>query len=95
MFNLQNETKTEHERRCNELAAMDVSRRLLDMIGHSDLAQDEHEGTDTTTTCWDDHGRVREILRAHRCLRLPHDRRGLARKIRSVLRASRKLKART
>ena len=39
---------------------------------------------------WDDHGRVGEILREHRCLRLPRDRRGLARKIRRLLRVVRR-----
>jgi hypothetical protein len=80
----------EHELRCRELAAMAVSRRLLTAIGRRDLWLNEQNGTDTHTLYWDRRGRVEEILREHRCLRLPRTRRGLAQKIRGVLRAATK-----
>jgi len=76
----------EHELRSRELAAMSVSRRLLTTIGRRDLWLNEQDGTDTHTLYWNGRQRVEEILREHRCLRLPRTRCGLARKIRGVLR---------
>lgn len=81
---------TEHELRCRELVAIDISRRLLNTVGRKDLAEDEHDDTDSATMYWDDNGRVKEILREYRCLRLPRTRRGLGKKLRRVLRAGRK-----
>jgi hypothetical protein len=80
----------EHELRCRELAAMSVSWRLMTAAGRRDLAKQEFEDTDFMTASWDDKGRVEEILREHKCLRLPRDRRGLAKKIRQVLRAAKR-----
>jgi hypothetical protein len=75
----------EHELRCRELAAMSISGRLLTASGRGDLASQEREDTDTTTMYWDDRGRVDEILRAFRCVRLPRTRARLERKLQLVI----------
>ncbi len=62
---------SEHERACRELAAMDVSRRLLSAAGRRDLCRlDRLE----TSLYWRDRGRVRRILRQFGVERLPRDR---------------------
>ena len=73
-----------HELRCRELAAMSVSRRLLTAAGRADLVRTEIDSTDGATLCYADGGRVRRILRKHRCLRVPRTRGELERKLRWV-----------
>ena len=82
--------RREHELRCRELAAMSVSRRLLIAAGRADLVRAEIDSTDGATLRYADRGRVRRILRKHRCLRLPSTRAELERKLQWVTAAARR-----
>jgi hypothetical protein len=77
------------ERRCRELAAMSVSRRLLVACDRRDLADQEANDTDHDTTeyAWEDHAkrRIPEILREHGCLRISRSREALEAKLRRAV----------
>lgn len=77
----------ERELRSHELAAMSVSRRLLETAGRRDLARAEYHDTDDSTLhYYDDRGRVNAILRRHRVVRLPTTRGGLERILQRAVR---------
>ena len=71
--------------RACELAAMDISRRLLAAAGRGDLHVRERADTARETLEFDDRGAVRGLLRLRGVERLPHDRDGLARMMGSAL----------
>jgi len=79
MFGIDDDSRySEHYRRCMEIAAMRVSRRLLTAVGRRDLADDEAEDTDLATRYYDDRGDVKVILRKRRALKIPRSRKRLA-----------------
>ena len=78
MFGIDDDSRySEHYRRCMEIAAMCVSRKLLTAAGRADLADQEAEDTDTDTMYYDDRGGARAILRRRQALRIPRTREGL------------------
>lgn len=89
MFGLRDGVTPPTELVCRELAAIDVSRRLLASAARSDLARAELKGTDYSTVGYPDRGRVRRILRKHRAQRLPRTRASLERRLRQVVAAAR------
>lgn len=62
---------SENYRRSMELAAMSVSKRLLEAAGEAALADEELQGTDETTLEWEDRGMVRRILRRRDAINIP------------------------
>jgi len=88
LFGLRAEGTPPVELMCRELAAMDVSRRLLCAAGRRDLAKAEVEETDQRTVGHPDRGRVRRILRKHRCQHLPRTRPALERRLQRVIAAA-------
>jgi hypothetical protein len=69
---------------CLELAAMAVSRQLLEACGRPDLALDERSETSDRVLSLDGDPRVRQILRRRGVVRVPTTRGGLERKLRRV-----------
>ena len=76
---------SKHYRLCIELAAMDISKRLLCTCGRADLAKKERDGTDEDTLSYRDRGGAKAILRRHHALKLPRTREGLELRLRARL----------
>lgn len=72
-------------RLCIELAAMDISERLLLACGRADLVKKERDGTDDDTLIYRDRGGVKAILRRHHALKLPRNRETLELRLRARL----------
>jgi hypothetical protein len=75
---------TEHDRRCFELAAMHVSRCLLEHCDREDLIIEERALTDWETLHWNDDGRVQQILKLRHCVQLPATRARLIDKLEGI-----------